>query len=113
MLHDLPRVEACGTFPRADRWLYWLVMRVGQGARALRVWYPPLSHPSSVRDGVLRWHVTPACAGPPGAHRVTMPGAVTAPGVPAGDVSWGAAVDPGICPCRMVRTRPAAPRASS
>src|SRR5262249_27874037 len=63
----------------------------------------------------------PACRGarsvpahrPPGAHRVAALGVASAPGGPGGTGSKGRPSCRGPRPSRMVRTRAAAPRASS
>ena len=48
-----------------------------------------------------------------GLHRGAVLGAARPSGMLMGGVWREAAVDLGRCPCRMVRTRPAAPRANS
>jgi hypothetical protein len=74
---------------------------------------PCLPSPPGAGDGVLTFHITHAYALPLRAHRVAIPGAATLPGVPAGDVWWGEVIGTGLRPCRIVRTRMAAPRANS
>jgi hypothetical protein len=95
----------------------------GRTARPLRALWAALSMrtvgstsgPVRVRPRACKATVPapPRLAVSCGVHGVATPGVTPASGLPAGTVCWGAAVGTGLRPCRMVRTRPAAPRASS